>query len=138
MKKFAPLLAVALLAGCPDDPAPVQRLDQHAYETIQAWKANGNLWGAGAQTRCPPTRVSVYTTPQADLPNKCNDPVQLWGCLAGNTIWVAEETWGVQRTDYIIEHELRHWLGGCSYGSIDGAHADNRYWFSYRGISIRE
>ena len=131
------VISVLLLAGCPDDPAPVQPIAQHTYQSIQEWKAQGLKWDSATNTRCPASRTSVYTTPQDDLPSKCAVDAQLYGCLQGNTIWVAEEIWGTERTDYVIEHELRHWMAGCSYGTVDGAHADPRFWYPYRGVDVR-
>lgn len=134
------LASLTLLgADCGDEPAPVQPIAQHTYEAIQAWKAQGLKWDAATNTRCPASRTSVYTTPQDDLPNKCPSGAEnLIACLDGNWIWVASEYWGIQRTDYIIEHELRHWMAGCAYATVDGAHADMRFWYTYRGVDIRE
>lgn len=139
MKYVVPFLALLLLgADCGDEPAPVQPIAQHTYEAIQAWKAQGLKWDGATATRCPASRTSVYVTPQDDLWTKCPSGAEnLIACLDGNWIWVAEEYWGIVRTDYIIEHELRHWMGGCAYGTVDGAHTTTGYWYPYRGVDIR-
>lgn len=133
------VVSALVLAGCPDEPAPVQPIAEHTWEAIQNWKAQGLRWDSATSTRCPASRTSVYVTPQDDLPNKCPSGAEnLMACLNGNTIWVAEEYWGIVRTDYIIEHELRHWMAGCAYATVDGAHAVDAYWYFYRGVDIRE
>lgn len=127
-------LLVMLAATCGDDPAPVQRIDLHAQAAITDWRAHGNTW----QQHCSPYHVYLTPVPQSSLPSHCGVDAQLYACLDGFTIYIAQEVMGAARADYAVEHELRHWLGGCEYGRIDGNHEIASYWYSYRGRDIRE
>jgi hypothetical protein len=134
MKYVVPLFAVLLLgADCGDEPAPTTRIDIHAVQSIKDWKAAGLPW----HQRCSPYLVYLHPVPQDDLNYYCGVSERLWACLDGFDIYIAEEIMDTVRTDYVVEHELRHLWSGCEFGTVDGAHADDRIWFPYRGVNIR-
>lgn len=128
------LCALFLVGGtCGDDYEPTTRIDIHAIQAIKDWKAAGNPWSQ----RCSPYQVYLHPTPQDDLPNVCGGDSELWACLDGFDIFMAEEIWDTVRSNYVVEHELRHWLAGCEFGTVNGAHDDPRVWYLYKGRDIR-
>lgn len=136
MKRLLSILGAIVLMGasCEDDYAPTQPIHEHAIQAIADWKAAGNPW----YQRCSPYQVYLHWVPQDDLPTYCGTGDEYWACLDGFDIYAASEAYDTVRADYIVEHELRHWLAGCQFGTVDGAHADPRVWYPYRGVNIRE
>lgn len=116
-------------ATCGDDYAPVTRIDIHANQAITDWKAHGLPW----VQRCSPYQVYLHWVPQNTLPGHCGVDAQLYACLDGFDIYAASEINNTVRADYVVEHELRHWLAGCQFGTVDGNHADPRFWYPYCG-----
>jgi hypothetical protein len=70
---------------------------------------------------------------QLQLPGICGGGEALYACLDGFDIYIAQEIMGTVRANYVVQHELRHWLGGCEFGTVDGAHADPRFWYPFCG-----
>jgi hypothetical protein len=54
-----------------------------------------------------------------------------------NVVYVLSDVQGTVRADYVIEHEFRHWFGGCTPLGTDGNHVIDKIWYSYKGQSIR-
>lgn len=129
MRRLILLFPLLTAATCAEDYAPTQPILDHAQAAIKDWKAHGNSWGVN----CSPFKVYLNPVPQSQLPSKCGVDAQLWACLDGNDIYIAQEIWDTVRTDYVVEHELRHWMGGCAYGRVDGNHAITSYWYQYCG-----
>ena len=131
MRVTLALLLLSLTAGtCAEDPAPTTPILYHGNAAIRDWVAHGNKWN---YVRCTEYQLGMYVVPQSALPAYCGVDANLWACLQGNTVYLAREIDGTVRADYVVEHELRHWLGGCAYGSVDGGHTDTRYWYQYCG-----
>lgn len=128
------LAPVLMAATCEEAPAPTTRIDIHAQQAIADWKAAGHPWSK----RCSPYLVYLHPVPQDDLPAVCGVTENLWACLQGFDIYIAEEIMDTTRTDYVVEHELRHWLSGCEYGQIDGNHSNLSIWYPYRGVNIKD
>lgn len=128
-------LVLCLTAGtCADSSAPTQPITEHALQAIKDWKAVGNPW----HQRCSAYQVYLHWVPQDDLPYLCGADAQLYACLDGLDIYAAQEVRDTTRADYVVEHELRHWLSGCEFATVNGAHDDPRVWYSYRGQDIRD
>lgn len=134
--KYLTLLFPLLTAGtCADQAAPTQPIYDHAVAAIKDWKAHGLTVPGGSG--CSPFRVYLFPVPQADLQAICGVDAQLYGCLDGNDIYVAQEIMNTVRSNYVVSHELRHWLGGCAYGQVDGNHSIDAYWYPENGVDIR-
>lgn len=133
MKKLILLFPFLMAATCADDKAPQQPILDHAQQAVKDWKAQGHPWGYN----CSPFFVYLHAVPQRDLPRVCGVEDNLYACLVGFDIYMASEIWNTVRADYVVEHELRHWLGGCAYGRVDGNHEIDSYWYPYRGQNIR-
>ncbi len=132
MKKYLfvlPMFLTISAATCGDDPEPTTRIDIHATKAIADWKAHGNAW----HQHCSPSLVYLHPTAASTLPSHCGVDAQLYACLDGFDIWIDQDIMNTVRSNYVVEHELRHWLGGCEYGLVDGNHADSRYWYDYCG-----
>jgi hypothetical protein len=76
--------------------------------------------------------------PQDKLQAVCGNTNELYGCLDGNTVYVDQQWDNSFYGNATIEHELRHWFGGCSVYGVDGNHEKLLIWFPYRGRDIRE
>ena len=133
MKKYLSLICLFLTtsaATCAEDPAPTTPILYHANKSIKDWRTRGLAFNYG---QCTEYQLALIVVPQSSLPGYCGVDAQLYACLQGNTVYMAKEIDGTVRADYVVEHELRHWMAGCGYGTVDGAHADNRFWYDYCG-----
>ncbi len=132
MKHLAALaLVLCLTAGtCAEDPAPTTPILYHANRSITEWRTRGLAFNYG---RCTEYMLSLVVVPQSTLPSCCGVDAQLYACLQGNTVYMAREIDGTVRADYVVEHELRHWMAGCGYGTVDGGHSNPAYWYDWCG-----
>lgn len=134
MKRLLVLIPLLVAATCEDEYQPTTRIDIHAIQAIKDWKAAGNPW----HQRCSAYQVYLHPVDGDDLPSLCGVDAQLYACLDGFDIYIDESIMDTVRSDYVVEHELRHWLSGCEYGTVNGAHDDPRVWYLYKGVDIRE
>ena len=142
MKQLAVLALFLTLtaATCAEDPAPTTPILYHGNKSITEWRTRGLAFN---YRQCSEYQLSLVLVHRDTLPGHCGVDAQLYACLQGNTVYMDRSIDGTVRADYVIEHELRHWMAGCGYGTVDGNHSDPRYWYDYCGgaagcQSIRE
>ena len=132
------VLALALLAaGCAADvgepgtrPLSVGRSEQ----ALEDWIAHGNVEG-NCREHLDEIQLEEMPTEES-AQSRCRAPVSVLGCTDGNVI-VYDGGQSATQLETTIEHELRHWLGGCAYGLVDGNHEHTTFWYpDRRGRSV--
>lgn len=135
------LVLLCTAATCEDDYLDQPEAPPNTYDFAVAqrndWYAHGN---PSISNGCQLALLKLYVSylPQAQAQATCGVDARLYGCLIGNTIVVDQAIQGTRRVRYVMAHEMRHWLAGCSMGTVDGAHAIDAVWYPYEGVSIRE
>jgi hypothetical protein len=147
MKKLIPVFLLFVLCSastCEDDylnqPEAPPNTWNFAVQQRDDWYAHGDpLISLGCQRQLILLYVSYESQAMMQSHPACAaGDAQLYGCLDGNTIVVASSIQGTRRVRYVMAHEMRHWLAGCSMGTPDGNHAIDAVWFPYEGVDIRQ
>ena len=132
-------------SSCGEQPATPQNTCDHLKQSHDEWRAQGlPEWGLGCRRYAglPGTdfacKMHVVYLPQTQLQNACGVSTELYGCLLGNDVYALDSVNNTVRADYVIEHEFRHWMGGCTTLGTDGNHIIPSIWYPYRGWDLRE
>jgi len=142
--KTAVLLGLLLSGGCvsterfgtPADPAVLEA-------AVVEWQNHDLPIRAECQSDIAHLRVTLLDTNTAELNDICPiTRVTNGGRALGCTYRSGEWTSIILNTDYpetrdlALQHELRHWLGWCSFDDQDVTHSDMRRWYDYKGHSV--
>ena len=140
--RFTILLIV--LSGCYTQAQWGAPIDQdQVTAAMQGWEQAGNPVGS----KCSKNRkhLNVLYASAEELQDLCPASGEKGlGCTKGGTEWdgtykatiLISEDLTEQDSDDTLEHELRHWLSRCTWGTPDSEHVDSRVWYTYEGHSI--
>lgn len=130
-------LTLVLLVACAtpvEDYEPLGR--DWVMQELEQWTQYKNPAGTCA-AHAHEVRLNVVET-QDELQALCQNSVPLHACLNGDVIHLGAHVVGTSAYERVITHELRHWLGRCSFGIVDHQHESPSFWYPDRsGNDIR-
>jgi len=142
--KTAVLILGLAFSGCYTQEQWGESIDQdRVTAAMQGWQEAGNP----LPSKCQDDRkhLTVLFVSPDELLDRCpSSGKDGMGCTRGGEDWdgtykatiFMNDTMKGQDTDDTMEHELRHFLSRCSFGTPDADHVDTRVWFQYEGHSI--